>query len=70
MSDPIAIMPGQPTAYNAGELEILALRAQAEDALGDDFDVREFHARVLENGTLPLRYLRQHVEAWLAEQTR
>ena len=66
--DRIAILPGQLTAYDSGGLEILALRRQAEEALGEDFDIREFHDRVLENGTIPLSYLRQHVEAWIASR--
>ena len=65
MVDRIAILPGQLTAYDSGGLEILALRRQAEEALGDDFDIREFHDRVLENGTIPLGSLRQHIEAWI-----
>ncbi|MEJ2129461.1 MAG: DUF885 domain-containing protein [Woeseiaceae bacterium] len=68
MVDRIAIIPGQLTAYDSGGLEILALRHQAEEALGDDFDIREFHDRVLENGTIPLGALRQHVEAWIASK--
>ena len=68
MVDRIAILPGQLTAYDSGGLEILALRREAEEALGDDFDVREFHDKVLENGTIPLGYLRQHIEAWIAEK--
>jgi uncharacterized protein (DUF885 family) len=68
MVDRIAIIPGQLTAYDSGGLEILALRREAEEALGDDFDIREFHDTVLENGTIPLEYLRQHVEAWLASK--
>jgi uncharacterized protein (DUF885 family) len=68
MVDRIAIIPGQLTAYDSGGLEILALRRQAEEALGEDFDIREFHDRVLENGTIPLGYLRQHVEAWIASK--
>jgi len=67
MVDRIAILPGQLTAYDSGGLEILALRQQAEEALGDDFDIREFHDRILENGTIPLPALRAHVERWLAE---
>jgi uncharacterized protein (DUF885 family) len=65
MVDRIAIIPGQLTAYDSGGLEILALRRQAEEALGEDFDIREFHDRVLENGTIPLGALRQHIEAWI-----
>lgn len=65
MVDRIAILPGQLTAYDSGGLEILALRREAEAALGDDFDIREFHDRVLENGTIPLGDLRRHIEAWI-----
>jgi len=68
MVDRIAILPGQLTAYDSGGLEILALRRQAEKALGDDFDLREFHDRVLENGTIPLPTLRAHVERWIEER--
>jgi uncharacterized protein (DUF885 family) len=64
--DRIAIWPGQLTAYDSGDLEIVALRRQAEVTLGDRFDIREFHEKVLENGSIPLGYLRQHIEAWLA----
>ena len=67
MVDRIAILPGQLTAYDSGGLEILALRKMAEDAMGDDFDIREFHDRILENGTIPLLQLRAHVEAWVEE---
>ena len=68
MVDRIAILPGQLTAYDSGGLEILALRREAEIALGDDFDIREFHDRILQNGTIPLVQLRASIEAWLAEQ--
>ena len=66
MVDRIAILPGQLTAYDSGGLEIFALRSEAEAALGDDFDIREFHDRVLEHGTIPLGDLRRHIHAWLA----
>ena len=65
MVDRIAILPGQLTAYDSGGLEIVALREQAEEALGDRFDIREFHDQVLETGTIPLTQLREHVEAWI-----
>ena len=67
MVDRIAILPGQLTAYDSGGLEILALRKLAEDAMGDDFDVREFHDRILENGVVPLVQLRTHIESWVAD---
>ncbi len=68
MVDRIATLPGQLTAYDSGGLEILALRREAETALGDDFDIREFHDRVLENGAIPLEYLRRHIEVWIASK--
>jgi len=64
--DRIAVWPGQLTAYDSGGLEIKALRQQAEQALGSCFDIREFHARVLETGIVPLTALRSNVEAWIA----
>ncbi len=67
MVDRIAILPGQLTAYDSGGLEIFALRKMAEDAMGDDFDIREFHDRILENGTIPLIQLRAHVMAWVED---
>ena len=57
--------PGQALAYKLGQLEILALRAQAQDALGDDFSLTGFHTVVLEDGPLPLDVLRRRVEAWI-----
>ncbi len=67
MVDRIAILPGQLTAYDSGGLEIIALRKMAEKTMGDDFDIREFHDRVLENGTIPLIQLRSHIENWIGE---
>jgi len=67
MVDRIAILPGQLTAYDSGGLEILALRKMAEDAMGKDFDIRDFHDRILENGTIPLLQLHLHIEAWVED---
>jgi len=58
--------PGQATAYMLGHLEIERLRQQATAARGTRFDVREFHDRILENGSVPLSFLRTHIERWLA----
>ena len=59
-------MPGQLTSYDSGGLEIFALRTMAEERLGDKFDLRQFHARILENGVLPLAAM-QAVEPRIAE---
>jgi uncharacterized protein (DUF885 family)/ketosteroid isomerase-like protein len=61
-------VPGQATAYLLGSLEIQRLRAEASDRLGDAFDLRAFHDRVLENGTISLPMLRAQVERWIAAQ--
>jgi uncharacterized protein (DUF885 family) len=57
--------PGQAVSYTLGMLEILRLRSLAEERLGDGFDIREFHARVLENGSVTLPMLEQAVLAWV-----
>jgi len=44
------------------------LRARAEKALGDDFDIREFHAQVLNTGGIPLAILEQKIDRWIASQ--
>lgn len=62
--------PAQALAYKLGELEIKALRRQAEETLGTDFDLRTFHDRVLANGSVPLSVLRRVIEAWIVEQNQ
>jgi uncharacterized protein (DUF885 family) len=68
--DRIAVLPGQIVTYGVGEREILSLREQAKHALGDRFDIREFHDRVLENGSITLGMLHQKIERWLAEKAK
>jgi uncharacterized protein (DUF885 family) len=68
MVDRIAILPGQLTAYDSGGLEVLALRHEAQQALGEAFDIRRFHDRVLQNSTMPLADLRRQIEAWIDAQ--
>ena len=60
------VMPGQACAYKIGELEILALRARAQQALGGDFSLQRFHNLLLRTGTVPLAVLSQVVEADIA----
>lgn len=60
--------PGQALAYKTGELAISRIRKQAEQTLGDDFDVRSFHDRVLEAGSIPLPMLEQRINQWVDKQ--
>jgi uncharacterized protein (DUF885 family) len=63
-----AVWPGQITAYDTGALEIRALRAEAERALGPRFDLKRFHDRVLANGAVTLPMLRESITRWIREQ--
>ncbi|MFC2082070.1 DUF885 family protein, partial [Candidatus Bipolaricaulota bacterium] len=60
-----AAWPGQSTAYMVGRLEMLRLRARAQEALGDAFDLAAFHTAVLENGSVPLEILGRLVDAYI-----
>ncbi|MCU0759824.1 MAG: DUF885 domain-containing protein [Steroidobacteraceae bacterium] len=62
-------IPAQALAYKLGQLTISRLRAESEQALGEDFDPREFHSQVLDSGALPLSVLEDKIHAWLAART-
>jgi len=62
--------PGQALSYMIGELDILRLRNKAEGALGSGFNIKSFHAAVLEHGALPLTVLDQVIDRWIDSQRR
>ena len=61
------VMPGQATSYKVGMVKILELRARAEEALGDRFDIRAFHDTILTGGELPLAVLDRRVDHRIEE---
>jgi uncharacterized protein (DUF885 family) len=62
--------PGQALAYKIGELRLRQLRREAEQALGERFNVRLFHDALLLGGALPLDVVTTRVRAWIGSQQR
>ncbi|MBW8851920.1 MAG: DUF885 family protein [Xanthomonadales bacterium] len=63
-------IPGQALAYKTGQMKITELRARAEKALGDRFDVRAFHDEILKDGSVPLDILDAKVDRWIEGQKK
>jgi uncharacterized protein (DUF885 family) len=63
-----SVWPGQATGYKTGQLAILELREAAEAALGESFDIRQFHELLLMNGAMPLALLKDQVTTWIDAQ--
>jgi uncharacterized protein (DUF885 family) len=59
------VLPGQALSYKIGMQTILELRQQAEQELGTDYDIREFHDVVLKNGPVPMQILKDVVSAYI-----
>jgi uncharacterized protein (DUF885 family) len=66
--DRYCVMPGQALAYKVGMLKIQEVRARAMAALGTKFDIKAFHAVILENGALPLGVLDKVVDEWIEQR--
>lgn len=62
--------PGQALAYKIGELTFRRMRAEAEQALGERFDIRAFHDHLLSDGALPMDIVETRMRAWIVEQQR
>ena len=61
-------VPGQALSYKVGQLKILALRARAEKALGDKFDLKAFHDQILTSGSLPMAVMENKIDRWIASK--
>jgi uncharacterized protein (DUF885 family) len=68
--DRYVIMPGQALSYLTGKLEILRIRDAARARLGEAFSLPEFHAAVLDHGSLPMPVLDRSIGDWLALTAR
>ena len=66
--DRIAAAPATALACTMGELKIQALRTHARQALGDRFDIREFHSEVLKDGPMPLDILETKISGWIGSR--
>ena len=61
------VWPGQATSYKMGMLKILELRKRAQEAMGDNFDLKDFHSIVLDQGIVPLFVLEGLIDDWIQE---
>ena len=59
--------PGQALCYKVGQLKIQELRARAEKAHGPRFDIRQFHMKALESGSMPLGVFERKIDRWIAQ---
>jgi len=64
------VWPGQALGYKVGQLRMSAARARLQARLGERFDVKAFHAAMLEDGQLPLAVLERKLARWAAAQSR
>ena len=58
--------PGQALSYLMGYRKIRELRTRAEKSLGPRFDVKDLHAVLIDNGSMPLAVLEKIVDEWIA----
>lgn len=65
-----AVWPGQALGYKLGELKIIELRNKAQQQLGEAFDIKDFHDRIIEDGALPLNLMEEKINAWLAAKVK
>jgi len=57
--------PGQACSYKIGMIKILELRQKAKELLGEDFEIKDFHDFIIENGEIPLTILEDNFKKWI-----
>ena len=62
--------PGQALAYKIGQLKIMELRDKSKEALGDDFDIKDFHDHILSFGSIPLNILEEKVDEFILAKSK
>jgi uncharacterized protein (DUF885 family) len=62
------VNPGQACSYKIGQLEIFRLRDKARAALGQRYNIKEFHNVVLSAGSVPLTVLEREVDTYVARK--
>ena len=62
------VWPGQALAYKTGQTVIADLRAEAEQRMGERFDIKGFHDAILLAGPVPLDIMERNVDSWIARQ--
>jgi uncharacterized protein (DUF885 family) len=62
--------PGQALAYKIGQLKIMELRDKSKEALGDDFDIKDFHDHILSFGSIPLNILEEKVDEFIEVKSK
>lgn len=62
------VYPGQACSYKIGQLKILELRKKAKDALGNTFDIREYHNVILKLAAAPLEVLEEQIDQYIASK--
>jgi uncharacterized protein (DUF885 family) len=66
----IVVWPAQLTSYDVGGEEIKSLRKLSEERLGKAFNIKDFHTKILENGSIPLGPLRRQITGWLETKSK
>ena len=62
--------PGQALAYKIGQLKIMELRDKSKEALGEDFDIKDFHDHILSFGSIPLNILEEKVDEFIKAKSK